>query len=263
MGTLFLVATPIGNLEDLSPRAARILSEVDAVAAEDTRVTRKIYERFKLASPSIRFSCHEHNEEQATRRILGLLREGRHVALCSDGGMPCVSDPGYRAVNACIEAGFPIEIIPGPSAVTTAIALSGLPGASFTFKGFPPRKTGARRRYLEQDKDLPHTLVFFESPYRLGAFLKDAFEVLGDRRAAVCLEMTKQFESVRRDYLSILASAYDDKSTVRGEATIVIAGNNPKFMLAEATETHPTHQNARCTPPATATGMKPNDVWSG
>lgn len=233
MGVLYLIATPIGNLEDLSPRAARVLGEVDAVAAEDTRVTRKIYERFQLAAPAIRFSCHEHNEEQASRRILGLLRDGRNVALCSDGGMPCISDPGYRAVNACIEAGYPIEVIPGPSAVTTALALSGLPGASFIFKGFPPRKSAARKRFLAQDKELPHTLVIFESPHRLHALLADALEVLGDRRAAVCLEMTKQFESVRRDYLSTLAAHYGDETTIRGEATLVIAGNNPKLMRQE------------------------------
>ena len=230
MSTLYVVGTPIGNLEDLSPRAARLLSEVEAVAAEDTRVTRKIYERYNLPPPAIRFSCHEHNEEQAVFRILGLLASGKSVALCTDGGMPGISDPGYRAVNACREAGHTIAIIPGPSAVTTALVASGLPGASFTFKGFPPRKSGQRKRFLEQEKESPHTLVLFESPHRLAALLRDALETLGDRQAAVCVEMTKRFEAVHRDYLSVLAQTFAAEKTVRGEITVVVAGNNPKFI---------------------------------
>ena len=224
-----MVGTPIGNLEDLSPRAARVLSEVGAVAAEDTRVTRKIYEACGLASPPIRFSCHEHNEEGVTHRIVGLLESGKDVALCTDGGMPAVSDPGYRVINACRAAGHTIEIIPGPSAVTTALVASGLPCTSFTFKGFPPRKSGARQRFLEQEKDLPHTLILFESPYRLLSLLEDALEVLGDRDAAVCLEMTKKFQQVHRDYLSNLVQQFTAATAIRGEITVVIAGNNPKF----------------------------------
>lgn len=236
MSTLYVVGTPIGNLEDLSPRAARVLSEVDAVAAEDTRVTRKIYEACGLASPSIRFSCHEHNEENTVHRITGLLESGKNVALCTDGGMPAVSDPGYRVINACRAAGHAIEVIPGPSAVTTALVASGLPCTSFTFKGFPPRKSGARKRFLEQEKDLPHTLIAFESPYRLHSFLADALEVLGDREAAVCLEMTKKFEQVHRDFLSNLVQQFTSETKVRGEITVVIAGNNPKFTNTSSTQ---------------------------
>lgn len=234
MGTLYVVGTPIGNLEDLSPRAARILSEVEAIAAEDTRVTRKIYESLGLPSPSIRFSCHEHNEEQAVHRILGLLESGKNVALCTDGGMPAVSDPGYRVINACRNAGQAVEIIPGPSAVTMALVASGLPCASFTFKGFPPRKSGARKRFLEQERELPHTLVLFESPYRLRGLLEDALDVLGDRDAAVCLELTKKFEQVHRNYLSLLVRQFSGEGAVRGEITVVIAGNNPKFCNQES-----------------------------
>lgn len=230
MGTLYVVGTPIGNLEDLSPRAARVLSEVDAVAAEDTRVTRKIYEACGLASPAIRFSCHEHNEERTVSRIVGLLESGKDVALCTDGGMPAVSDPGYRVINACRQAGYAVEIIPGPSAVTTALVASGLSGASFTFKGFPPRKTGARKRFLEQEREMPHTLILFESQYRLHGLLQDALEVFGDRQAAVCLELTKKFEQVYRGYLSQLVQQFNSTTTVRGEITVVIAGNNPKFL---------------------------------
>lgn len=230
MSTLYVVGTPIGNLEDLSPRAARILSEVGAVAAEDTRVTRKIYEVCGLSSPPIRFSCHDYNEEHVVHRIVGLLKSGKDVALCTDGGMPVVSDPGYCVINACRAAGYAIEIVPGPSATITALVASGLPGTSFTFKGFPPRKSGARKRFLEQEKELPHTLILFESPYRLHRLLSDALEVLGDRDAAVCLEMTKKFEQVRRDYLSGLVQEFTATTKVRGEITVVIAGNNPKFI---------------------------------
>jgi len=236
MSTLYVVGTPIGNLEDLSPRAARILSAVEAVAAEDTRVTRKIYEACGLESPPIRFSCHEHNEEQAARRILGLLESGKDVAICADGGMPALSDPGYRVINACRDAGHAIETVPGPSAVTTALVASGLPGVSFTFKGFPPRKSAARKRFLEQEKESPHTLILFESPYRLHGLLVDALDALGDREAAVCLELTKKHERVCRDYLSNLAQQFAADGKIRGEITVVIAGNNPKFLNAATLE---------------------------
>ena len=152
------------------------------------------------------------------------------MALCTDGGMPAVSDPGYRVINACRAAGYAVEIIPGPSAVTTALVASGLSGVSFTFKGFPPRQSGARRRFLEQERDMPHTLILFESQYRLHGLLQDALEVLGDRQAAVCLELTKKFEQVHCGFLSKLAEQFDSTATVRGEITVVIAGNNPKFM---------------------------------
>ena len=233
MGTLFLVATPIGNLEDLTFRAARILGEVDALACEDTRLTRRIFERHQIPSPKTIFSYHEHNEHQAGKRILGLLREGLSVGLCTDGGYPGISDPGYRIVSAAIEEGHAIDVVPGASAVPVALIASGLPTSSYTFKGFPPRKSGARRRFLEMDKDLPHTMAIFESPFRTGALLADAVAVLGNRRAAVCIELTKKFEEISRGFLEALAEAFRDKK-IRGEVTVVIAGNNPKFRAAEA-----------------------------
>ena len=229
MSVLYVIATPIGNLEDMSFRAVRILGEVDAIACEDTRVSRKIYERYQITSPAIRFSCHEHNEHQAARRILGLLDESRSVALLSDGGMPGISDPGYHATNLCREHGHTVEVIPGPSAVTTALVLSGLSGASFTFKGFPPRKPGKRKRFLEMEKEQPHTLVLFESPYRVTALVEVALEVLGNRQAAVCFELTKQFERMHRGYLADILDLLRQETNVRGEITVVIAGNNPKF----------------------------------
>jgi 16S rRNA (cytidine1402-2'-O)-methyltransferase len=227
-GTLFVIGTPIGNLEDLTLRALRVLGEVDALACEDTRRTRRIFERHSVPSPRFIFSYHEHNEERATRKIIELLGEGLSVGLCTNAGMPAISDPGYDAISQAVEAGFRVEVIPGPSAVETALVVSGLPASSYVFKGFPPRKPGPRKRALEIERDLPHTLVFFESPHRIGKLLADALEVLGDRKAAVCVELTKMFEQVDRAYLSELASRYADVE-VKGEVTVVIAGNHPKF----------------------------------
>jgi 16S rRNA (cytidine1402-2'-O)-methyltransferase len=235
MGTLFLIATPIGNLEDVTLRALRTLTEVDALACEDTRMTRRIFERHQLVSPTTIFSYHEHNEEQAGKRILGLLRDGLSVGLCTDGGYPGISDPGYRIVAAAIEAGYAVDVIPGASAVPIALIASGLPTSSYTFKGFPPRKSGPRRRFLDMDKDLPHTMVIFESPFRTGKLLDDACAVLGNRRAAVCIELTKKFEEINRGTLVELADTYREKK-IRGEVTVVIAGNNPKFTAEPASD---------------------------
>jgi 16S rRNA (cytidine1402-2'-O)-methyltransferase len=223
MGTLYLIATPIGNLEDLSQRTLRVLGELDALACEDTRVTRRIYERFGINSPRTIFAYHDHNQEQAGRRILGLLAEGLQVGLCSDGGYPGISDPGYRIIAACHEHGHTLDVIPGPSAVPVALLLSGLPTSSYTFKGFPPRKPGARKRFLALEEKSPHTLVLFESPFRIGKLLLEAFEVLGDRPAAVCLELTKKFQRVERGSLETLSAQYTAKR-IKGEATIVIGG---------------------------------------
>jgi 16S rRNA (cytidine1402-2'-O)-methyltransferase len=232
MSTLYVVATPIGNLEDMTFRAVRTLGEVDALACEDTRTTRAIFERYQIPSPKTLFSYHDHNEERAGQRILGLLRNGASVALCSDGGYPGISDPGYRIVSASVEAGFRVEVLPGAGAVATALVASGLPTSSYTFKGFPPRKPGPVRRFLDMERERPHTLVFFESPYRVGKFLASAREVLGNRRAAVCIELTKRFEETHRGFLQDLAEQFRE-ARVRGEVTIVIAGNSPKFAKGE------------------------------
>lgn len=232
MGTLYVIATPIGNLEDTSFRAVRVLGEVDALACEDTRMTRRLLDRYEIKGPRTTFSYHEHNEEQAGKRILGLLAEGLSVGLCSDGGCPGVSDPGYRIIRDAHEAGHLVEILPGPTAVTTALLASGLSTASFTFKGFPPRKSGARQRWFEADAAQPHTLIVYESPYRVGKCLADAHAVLGNRRAAVCLELTKKFERVERGALEDLAEKFSEIK-VKGEICIVIAGSNPKFLASE------------------------------
>lgn len=229
MGTLYVVATPIGNLEDTSFRVVRVLGEVDALACEDTRMTRRLLDRYEISPPRTLFSYHEHNEEQAGRRILGLLAEGLSVGLCSDGGCPGISDPGYRIIRDARDAGHQVDILPGPTAVTTALLASGLSTSSFTFKGFPPRKSGARQRWLASDAEAPHTLVIYESPFRVGKLLLDAHTVLGNRLAAVCIELTKKFERVDRGYLVDLAAEYTDK-TIKGEVCIVISGSNPKFV---------------------------------
>ena len=233
-GTLVLIGTPIGNLDDLSPRAQRTLASLDALACEDTRRTRKLYARFGLARPPAVFSCHQGNEERAVERIATLLGRGLRVGLVSDAGMPAIGDPGFLAVHTALEGGFAVEAVPGPTAVATALALSGLPASGYIFKGFPPRKTGARQRFLAADAPSPHSLVLFESPRRLAALLADALAVLGDRRAAVCLELTKLHERTERGWLTELAARFA-AATPRGEATVVIAGHRRAFLREAGT----------------------------
>lgn len=226
--TLYIVSTPIGNLGDVTFRAIETLKTAAALACEDTRLTRKILSRYDIPLPKIFFSYHEHNEEKAGETILRLLAEGKSVALCSDAGTPGISDPGYRIIASALEAGYHVETIPGASAVTSALPASGLATSSFTFKGFPPKKPGQRKKFLEMEKESPHTLVFFESPNRVAALLKEAAEIYGDRLAAVCIDLTKLYEEIHRGYLTELERFFSDKK-VKGEATVVIAGANPKF----------------------------------
>ena len=229
MSTLYIIATPIGNLEDITVRALRVLGEIDALACEDTRQTPKILAKHNIPRPAKVFSYHEHNEERAGRRILELLDEGRTVGICTNAGCPGISDPGYRVVSQAIERGHDVEVLPGASAVHVALLASGLPTSSYTFRGFPPKKPGRRKQFLADDRDRPHTQIFFESPHRIGKFLADALEVFGDRAAAVCIELTKKFERVHRGHLSDLAEEFHDRK-VKGEVTVVVAGNNPKFV---------------------------------
>jgi 16S rRNA (cytidine1402-2'-O)-methyltransferase len=222
-GVLYVVATPIGNMEDVTLRALDVLRQCDALAAEDTRRTRQLLTRYEIPRPRTLLSLHEHNEEHSAQRVVGLLEGGARVALCSDAGTPLVSDPGYRTLRLVVERGFAVQAIPGPSAALAALAVSALPPSSFTFKGFPPRKPGPRKRFLEADSEQPHTLILFESPHRLAKLLRDASEVLGDREACVCVDLTKRFEATHRGSLSALADEFDGE-TVRGEVTVVIAG---------------------------------------
>jgi 16S rRNA (cytidine1402-2'-O)-methyltransferase len=218
---LYLVATPIGNLGDISLRALETLRAVDLVASEDTRKTGLLLAHFEIKKPLMSF--HEHNEQRAGERIAGLLAEGKSVAVVTDAGTPGISDPGFTLVRRLIEQGLPFTMIPGPAALIMAVTLSGLPTHAFTFRGFAPRKPGARRRFLAVDRDSPHTLIFYESPYRLKSFLAAALEVYGDRRAAITNDLTKLFESVQRGSLSELADALGD-SKLRGEYVVVIEG---------------------------------------
>src|SRR5579883_2608832 len=222
---LYLVATPIGNLQDITLRALTTLREVDYVASEDTRKTGMLLKHFEIAKPQIAF--HEHNEAQAGQRIEDLLRQGSSVALVTDAGTPGIADPGFTLVRRAIQAGLAVTMIPGPTAFVMALVLSGLPVHSFTFRGFSPRKPGARRRFLAIDQHAPHTLIFYESPYRIEAFLRDALAVFGDREAALASELTKMFESVKRGTLSSLL-ALASQGKLKGEYIVLIAGKDIK-----------------------------------
>ena len=226
---LRVVATPIGNLGDMSPRALDALRGADAIACEDTRRTWQLLAHFGIPRPREMFSYRQGNEERVTERVVAELRAGREVALCSDGGYPGISDPGYRLLRTCAKEGVPYEVVPGASAVDVALLMSGLSTSSFTFRGFPPRGPGALRNWFAEDRDREHTLVCYESPFRVAATLEAALEVLGDREAAVCIELTKLHERVSRGYLSDLVAEFRGMK-VKGEVAIVVAGANPKFM---------------------------------
>ncbi len=220
---LYLVATPIGNLGDISQRALDTLNSVDLVASEDTRKTGMLLQHFGIKKPQIAFF--EHNEKRAGPRIIEALHQGKNVALVTSAGTPGISDPGFTLVRDAIQAGIQITMIPGPSAVIMALALSGLPMHAFTFRGFPPRKGGPRRRFLIVDEMSPHTLIFYESPYRLVKFLEDALAVYGDRPAAATNELTKLFETIQRGTISELIAHFQEHEP-RGEYTVVIGGHN-------------------------------------
>ncbi|GAC1397679.1 MAG: 16S rRNA (cytidine(1402)-2'-O)-methyltransferase [Ktedonobacteraceae bacterium] len=218
---LYLVATPIGNLQDITLRALETLRQVDIVASEDTRKTGLLLKHFDIHKPQIAF--HEHNEQRAGDRIEEMLRQGQSVAVVTDAGTPGIADPGFTLVRRAIAANIEVTMIPGPTALIMALVLSGLPVHSFTFKGFPPRKSVGRRKFMEIDKDAPHTLIFYESPYRVEDFLTDALAVYGDRQAAVANDLTKMFESIERGTLSTILTSIQ-QAKLKGEYIIVIAG---------------------------------------
>ena len=228
---LHVIATPIGNLGDLSPRAIEAFKTAAVIACEDTRRTWQLLTHFGISRPAEMFSYRQGNEDRITEKVLTDLAAGKAVALCSDGGYPGISDPGYRLIRACAQKGVAYEVIPGASAVNVALLMSGLSTSSFTFRGFPPRGPGALRNWFAEDKDKEHTLICYESPFRIAATLEAALEVLGDREAAVCIELTKLHERVSRGYLSDLVKEYVDVK-VKGEVALVIAGGNPKFARA-------------------------------
>ncbi|HOO77307.1 MAG TPA: 16S rRNA (cytidine(1402)-2'-O)-methyltransferase [bacterium] len=220
-GRLYLVATPIGNLEDISPRALRVLKEAAAVAAEDTRTTRRLLARFGLDTPLI--SYHDHSPPARRRELLSRLRGGEDLALVSEAGTPGFSDPGFRLVRAAVENGIDVVPVPGPSALMSALPASGLPGNRFAFEGFLPARRAARRKRLYRLANEERTLVFFESPRRVRAFLEDAREILGDRPAVLAREMTKRFEEFVRGSISDLLARVPEGGP-RGEVVLILGG---------------------------------------
>ena len=222
MGKLVLVGTPIGNLEDTSPRCLRTLEEADLVACEDSRRTRKLLSHFGTKVRDL-VVYNEGNERRRAQELVGRIEKGAVVALVSDAGMPGLSDPGYRLVKACVDRGLAVEVVPGPTAVVSALAVSGLPTGRFVFEGFLPRKQGERRRRIEELATEPRTIVLFESPHRIADSLSDLLEVLGDRPAALVRELTKMYEEAQRGSLSELLERAQNESP-RGEIVLVIGG---------------------------------------
>ncbi len=239
---LYLVATPIGNLRDMTLRAIDVLKSVDAIACEDTRVSGFLLKTYEIKKPLL--ALHDHNEQDAAAGIIARIREGQAVALISDAGMPMISDPGYKLIQECYEAGVYVTSLPGANAPLMALQLSGLPSDRFSFLGFLPQKTKARLDYLKLVKPIPVTVIFFESANRIEDSLADILEAFGDRRMALARELTKMFEDVWRGTVSELLSRVKADGQPKGEIVLVIEGNTDReeydleAMIAEALENH-------------------------
>ncbi len=219
-GTLYLVATPIGNLEDITYRAVRVLAQVDIIACEDTRRTRVLLNHYGIKAKTI--SYHEHNERERAAELASRIEQGANVAIVSDAGTPGINDPGFRLVRECAVRGVPVVPVPGATAFVAALIASGLPTNDFFFGGFLPARSTARRARLAEVRALPTTLVFYEAPHRLAFALTDAREILGERDAAVVRELTKLHEEIARGSLSDLATRFADENAARGEIVLVI-----------------------------------------
>jgi 16S rRNA (cytidine1402-2'-O)-methyltransferase len=235
-GTLYLVATPIGNLEDISQRALRTLREVDVVACEDTRRTRVLLNHFGIKTKTI--SYHEHNERARAEQLCEDMHAGKSVALVSDAGTPLISDPGFRIVQAAIARQIAVVPIPGPTALVAALVASGLSSDEFLFAGFLPARANARQAKLEELRTVSLTLVFYEAPHRIAATLKVALEVFGDRSAVVARELTKLHEEIARGRLSELTKRFGADSTTRGEIVLIISGADESAGEAQASPTN-------------------------
>jgi 16S rRNA (cytidine1402-2'-O)-methyltransferase len=230
-GTLYIVATPLGNLEDITLRAIRTLKEASVIACEDTRRTVKLLNRYEIRTSM--FIFHDYNKLRAGAVLLRRLSEGESVALVSDAGTPAISDPGYELVREAINAGIPVEVVPGPSALISAIVVSGLPTDHFAFEGFLPNRKEKRRKALQILAGETRTMIFYESPQRIGAFLAEAAEILGDRRACLVRELTKVHEEILRGTLPELAAEIARRGgTVLGEVTMVVAGAQKTVELS-------------------------------
>jgi 16S rRNA (cytidine1402-2'-O)-methyltransferase len=219
-GTLYVVATPIGNLDDITFRAVRILREADIIACEDTRQTRKLLDHFEISRPLV--SYHDHNERERAAQLLAELENGRSVAVVSDAGTPLIADPGYRIVKEARERGIPVSPIPGPSALPAALSASGLPTDAFVFGGFLAAKSGQRRKELEKWKDAAATLVFYETPHRICETLRDIAEILGERTVVIAREITKLHEEFLRGTPLELEAELSKRPAVKGEFVVMI-----------------------------------------
>jgi 16S rRNA (cytidine1402-2'-O)-methyltransferase len=219
-GTLYLIATPIGNLEDITHRAVRLLGEVDVIACEDTRHTKKLLNHYHINTRTI--SYHEHNERERSMELIERLKSGADVAVVSDAGTPGISDPGFRLARLAIDCDVQVVPVPGASALISALVASGLPTDEFFFGGFLPARSGARRARLAELRSLPATLIFYEGPHRIAATLKDAQEILGERQAVVARELTKMHEEIARGSLSELAARFSSPESARGEMVLMI-----------------------------------------
>lgn len=221
-GKLYIVSTPIGNLEDITLRAIRILKEVDLIACEDTRTTKKLLSHLQITKPLT--SYHEHNELKKAGELHELLESGKNIALVSDAGTPGISDPGYRLVKIATENGIDVIPIPGACAAIATLSISGLPTSSFTFHGFPPKMKNKRKEFFKKIKDNDQTLIFYESPRRVLDSLHDLYEILGDREVSVSRELTKMFEETIRGKISHVIEKLGEKKELKGEFTVVIEG---------------------------------------
>lgn len=219
-GTLYLVSTPIGNLEDITHRAIRVLSEVDVIACEDTRHTQKLLNHYGIKARTV--SYHEHNERERAVELIEQLKQDSDVAVVSDAGTPGISDPGFRLARLAIENEVRVVPVPGASALITALVASGMPTDEFFFGGFLPARAGARRARLSELRATPATLIFYEGPHRIAATLKDALEILGEREAVVARELTKMHEEIARGRLSELAARFSSDRSARGEMVLII-----------------------------------------
>lgn len=229
VGTLYIVATPIGNLEDMTHRAVRVLSEVELIAAEDTRVSRKLLHHYGISTRLT--ACHEHNERKKARSLLRFLQQGKCIALISDAGTPVVSDPGCRLVQAAVEHGIRVIPVPGACAAIAAVSAAGLPADSFSFEGFAPGKKGARTKFFEERKHETRTLIFYEAPHRIVASVADMAAIFGPtRKAAIARELTKKFETIRYGTLGGLCQdvVWQDPKHLRGEFVVVVEGSTSR-----------------------------------
>ena len=243
---LYIVACPLGNPEDITIRALKILSEVDIIAAEDTRESKRLLLYHGIEAAGRLVSCHEHNERDRLAELIARLVQGGSVALITDAGTPTVSDPGFPLVRKAVEERIPVIPVPGPSAVTAALAASGLPTDSFYFEGFLPKKKGKREKRLDDLAGIAATLVFFESPRRIAETLKEMIEFFGDREGVVCREMTKPYEEFLRGRLSAIRRDLDQRPAVKGEITLVVAGSTEQKTELDQAEIRREIERADC-----------------